>query len=290
MSWTWHKMLVATCVLIVGCAPEATTTYEEGLEAVRSRGKLVMLCVPHQGDVFLRTNLEAGPMPEVGTVDNFVGSDVDLMAGFAERLGVELEIRPTLGSDGLPSHVALIDGIEQGVGDVAAGSLSITEERLTRVDFSIPYYHNRVVVITRASSGIATLADLEGKTASAIAGSSQEGYLKDLGFELGYLHYVDFDLEQFVAVSEGTVDFCAVDEYSADAALQGFSNLKINLQLPVEDAYGVALAKGSSLLEPLNQYLEEVSASGELNQLIQLHASQVPASTDAPEPETEPDA
>jgi membrane-bound lytic murein transglycosylase MltF len=59
----------------------------------------------------------------------------------------------------------LIPGLLQGAGDVAAGNLTITDERSKRVDFSVPHSKNvaEIVVTGPASPILASLDDLAGK-------------------------------------------------------------------------------------------------------------------------------
>jgi len=59
----------------------------------------------------------------------------------------------------------LLPGLRDGSGDMAAGNLTITEERLRRVDFSVPNRRNvvEVVVTGPESPALATLEELAGQ-------------------------------------------------------------------------------------------------------------------------------
>ena len=59
----------------------------------------------------------------------------------------------------------LLPGLRDGSGDMAAGNLTITEERLRRVDFSVPNRRNvvEVVVTGPESPALATLKELAGQ-------------------------------------------------------------------------------------------------------------------------------
>jgi membrane-bound lytic murein transglycosylase MltF len=60
---------------------------------------------------------------------------------------------------------ALLTGLADGVGDIAAGNITITPERAKRVDFSVPERHavTEIVVTGPASPPLATLDDLAGQ-------------------------------------------------------------------------------------------------------------------------------
>lgn len=237
------------------------------LAAVRERGVLRMVCFPHQENVFVHVNLAAGPMPRVGTTENFKGIDVDLINAFAESLGVGLEIHPVHE----PSYAALIPAILAGEGDLAASSLSITEERKKKVVFSDPYFVVKKQVVVREGSPIRSVEDLRGKVASLIPGSSQEEYLKSIGFDPSTFHQAGFTLENYTAVHDGEVDFTVVDSSNAERLIAEVGGLEIAFNFPGEDNYGIALPPGSDLLEPLNRFLAEMKQNGELERIIDRH-------------------
>jgi ABC-type amino acid transport substrate-binding protein len=122
---------VALSLLIVAVGARAGDPPTSTVASVKARGKLVMLCFPHQDNGFISVNLGAGPMPKAGGEKNFQGVDVDIMVGFAQFLGVSLEIR----SISVPSYGELIPALLRGDGDVIASSFSVTAERQKVVDF-----------------------------------------------------------------------------------------------------------------------------------------------------------
>ncbi|MCP4896117.1 MAG: transporter substrate-binding domain-containing protein [bacterium] len=258
VSITWLCILFSANLLLAG-----------DLETVQARGKLVMLCVPHQESIFIRTKADAGVMPRVGTTEQFAGADVELMAGFAELLGVDLEIRPAIGSDGLPSYNELISSLLRGDGDLAASSLSVTPAREAQIEFSVPYFIERPVVVVQRKKGLKSVKDLEGKKAGTISGSSHEEHLIRLGFKKEDIRYAGFMLENILAVDEGDVDFTVVDSRSAYKLVPRFKNLKIAFELDGEDPYAVAVRPGSDLKSLLDKYLEGARQSGRVTSLIQ---------------------
>ncbi|MDY7093269.1 MAG: transporter substrate-binding domain-containing protein [Acidobacteriota bacterium] len=238
------------------------------LAAVRERGKLIMLSVPHQESAFVRTNIERGPMKRQGTAEDFHGVDVEIMKRFADSLGVELEVRPAVAANGIPAYPELFEWLGRGDGDIIASSLTITEQRKQRVDFSRPYHAVYPIVIVRTDSFIEAPEDLDQAIAANLPGSSQEEHLRRLGFTDERIHFKEFTLEAYDAVLEGTADFTLVDSDSAYSFMSENRNLKIAFRLPgVEDPYGYAVPKNSDLLPPLNTFLEELEESGELSRI-----------------------
>lgn len=267
---TWHLGLLSlACAALIGSSPAAPGDLGH-LGRIRAAGNLVMLTVPHQESVFARVELETGPMRAVGTVEHFKGVDVDLMAKFAHRLGVELEVRPATGADGIPIYRELIPALVAGKGDVIASSFSITPERSRLVAFSQPYYSTWAAVVVRSDGPIRLRADLAGKRGAVVAGSSQEQHLLRFGFRPEDLLRTDFQLENYTAVLEGQADFTVQDALSARQKTEDYPELRIAFPLTDDrDGYGFAVPQGSDLLPELDRFVAEIRASGELEQVLE---------------------
>jgi len=257
--------------LLTGCAaPDEEPEKAAGshLAEIREEGKLVMLSFPSMEGSFVRPNLESGkPTQRVGAAEDFAGVEVDLMQRFAERLGVELEIH-TLDA---PGYGPLIPALTEGRADLIASGLSITEERREVVDFAEPYYTVHKLVITREDSEIDSVDDLPGHTAVAIPGSSHEEHLRRLGIAGEDIYPVEFTSEYFTAVEDRDADFAIVDSTTARRNLGNLSRFVVAFQLEGEDPYGWAIPKGSDLRGELGAFLEEVRASGELQEILDRH-------------------
>lgn len=226
------------------------------LSDVKKRGKLIILCFPHQESIFIRTRVEVG-------LGHYDGIDYDLMKGFSEYLGVSLEVLPVK-----PSFAELIPALLAGKGDVIASSFSITAERKKQIDFSDPYFNLRVAVIVSKTSNITSVDGLTGKVGSAVKGGSQEEIMKTIE-GLKDIHYVSFTRWNYDAISEGKADFTLVDEPSARTVLPEYPDLEVAFMLPGQDKYGFAITPGSDLREHLNRYLDEIKRSGKLEKVIQ---------------------
>ncbi len=236
----------------------------QDLARIHKSGKLVMLAFPHQQNTFIRVNLAKGAMVKSGSADYFQGFDVDLMLGFAKKLGVELEIRPV----SEPSYRALIPDLLAGRGDLIASSLAITEERREHVAFSRPYFRAWPVIVTRESNDeIHGLADLKYRVGAVGAGSSHEERLLKMGVATEMLRRYDFTIEAYGAVADGQAEYLMADNSSAATVLKEEKGLKIAFSLPEQHFFGVAVPPGSDLLPALDAYLAEIEKSGELAKL-----------------------
>jgi len=253
------------------------------LANVKARGKLVMVCFANQDDSFVSANLDAMrdrhlKLAEMREPGDFQGVDVELMEGFARKLEVKLEIHSLTSSYG-----ELVPALARGEGDLVANSLTITEKRRESVDFSIPYMIGWEVVVVRPDSPIASAADLKGKKCAVAPGTSLVESFKKIAPEAQLIEK-EFPLATYVAVAEGEAD-CAMSENATPVGgtlAPPQPPLKVAFRVRPFD-YGIAVHKGSDLLGPLNDYLEEARRSGELLRLVKKYKADVYAEV-APTP------
>jgi polar amino acid transport system substrate-binding protein len=80
----------------------------------------------------------------------FVGASVDLWRRVAEHLNWQYQLMP------VAQMSDLLSGLENGAYDVAIGAITITPERLARVDFSYPTHHSGVAAVFARRMGAAS--------------------------------------------------------------------------------------------------------------------------------------
>ncbi|MEE8524334.1 MAG: transporter substrate-binding domain-containing protein, partial [Thermoanaerobaculia bacterium] len=240
----------------------APSVQASDLVDVEQRGRLVMLCWPHQESTFVRRTVELGPEG----LHRFAGIDVDILDAYARHLGVELEVRPME-----KSFAELIPSLLAGKGDVIGSSLTITEKRAEKVAFSVPYFDVRQVVVARRGSGLSSAADLDRRTAAAVPGSSQEESLLALGLENLTILPTEFTLDNYIEVVERNADLAVVDSSSATKVLAKYPQfareLEVAFEFPTPDFYGFAVRPDSDLLQSLDAFLEQLRSTGELGRI-----------------------
>ncbi|RMG37472.1 MAG: amino acid ABC transporter substrate-binding protein, partial [Gammaproteobacteria bacterium] len=84
---------------------------------------------------------------------HYSGLAIDLWQTMAEELGLQFHF---VGVDNVPD---LLNGVAQGRYDLGVGAISITADRLKRVDFTQPYFHSGlgIAVPTQHESSLAGL-------------------------------------------------------------------------------------------------------------------------------------
>jgi membrane-bound lytic murein transglycosylase MltF len=148
----------------------------------------------------------------------------------------------------------LLEGLEEGRGDLVAAGLTITPEREQRADFTEPYLPQvrELVVAHRGADAPATLADLGGREVLVRAGSSYAGHLRALSEELAASggrpievieanrRLVTEDLLEMV--NAGVVDLTVADEHLAEAWAEILPDVDIRKDLAVHSGGSIAWA------------------------------------------------
>jgi ABC-type amino acid transport substrate-binding protein len=256
------------------------------LANLKARGKLIMLSHPTQDSPFVAANLdvmrEKGlKLAELHLPEQFKGAEVDLMKGFAKRLGVALEIHVIV-----EGYDALFPALLRGEGDLVASEITITPKRQEIADFSAPYLSDWLAVVVkreRPKDGkIVSVADLAGRKGAVIGGSSHLEVLRATAPEVK-VQLTSFDLESLEAVEHGDADFTLIEtSVPVGAPLDSMHpDLTVAFRLR-EMGDGIAVRKGSDLRKPLDAYLARLRKSGELKRILDRNGVQAEKKSSAP--------
>lgn len=238
------------------------------LADVKTRGKLIMLAFPAVEDPFVAVDVEAMrtaglKLADMRDPESFHGVDVDLVKGFAQSLGVKLEMRPQTGGYG-----ELLPALLAGQGDLVASRLTITPKRQEAADFSAPYFSQWAVAAVRPDSKLAALSDLKGKRVAVMKGSSHFEFLSALNLN-PEIRLTGYNMESYNAVLESQADYALMDSRAAvgEAVSAQFTDLKVGVRVHRSDQ-GVMVRKGSDLKAALDAYISGLRASGELEKIL----------------------
>ena len=91
--------------------------------------------------LIMATNAEFEPY-EYHEGDKIVGIDVDIAQAICDVLGYELEIEDM-------AFDAILPAVQSGKADFGAAGMTVTEDRLTSVDFTDTYANASQVIIVR---------------------------------------------------------------------------------------------------------------------------------------------
>lgn len=108
---------------------------------------------------------EAGFAPyEYYENGKIIGVDIDIANEIARYTNKKLVVKEV-------AFDSIINELNSGKADFALAGMSITEERLEEVDFSLEYANSRQVIVALKDSNIKTIEDLENKKIAVQLGS-----------------------------------------------------------------------------------------------------------------------
>ncbi len=146
------------------------------------------------------------PMEYRDEKGNLIGFDVDLADEIGKRLGIDILWVPT-------AWDGVILGLQAGKFDMILSTLTITNERAEKIDFSPPYiYGAQIIVVKQETKGINTLSDLKGKVVGTQLGSTGEVAAKKFGGFKDLKLYATYP-EAFTDLAIGRIQALVVDEF-----------------------------------------------------------------------------
>ena len=216
-----------------------------------------------KNEIVFGTNAEFPPFEFVtakGVIGEFDGIDIAIADQIAKDNGMTAKISNM-------EFDSLLIALENGQIDAAIAGMTITEERLESVNFSIPYYTATQVMIVKEGSDITKAADMEGKNIAVIQGYTGEICVSDMGYA-----YTSFKkgTDAIMELVNGKADVVVIDSATAVKYVSDNAGLVI-----VEDAeafaseeYGIAVAKeNTELLEKINASVQKMLDEGKIAEL-----------------------
>ncbi|HBA86475.1 MAG TPA: basic amino acid ABC transporter substrate-binding protein [Geobacter sp.] len=194
------------------------------------------------------------PMEFVDANKKIVGFDIDFMNAVAKEAGFQVAFKNT-------AWDGIFAGVEAGQYDAIISSVTITEERKAKYDFTTPYINiGQILVVPKAEKGT-KIADLKGKKIGAQIGTTGAMEVKKVaGVELKTYDEVGLAFEDMAA---GRIAGVVCDEPTAVTyALQKkeySSKFKIVGKPFTKEAYGIVVKKGNKeLVDLLNKGIAAV--------------------------------
>jgi membrane-bound lytic murein transglycosylase MltF len=184
------------------------------------------------------------------------GAEYELLKKFEEELnakyklkrkhiGIHVHFIPTARNELIPALV-------QGRGDIAAGILTITPERLQQVDFGAPFFRNvaEIVVTGPASPALASIEELAGQKLFVRRSSSYWTHLEALSERLRQQGRAPLELKAapedlqdddlLEMLNAGLVGLAVVDRYKAVTWARVFKRIKPREDLKVHEGGDIA--------------------------------------------------
>ena len=241
---------VVLSVTLAGCAKDDTsTTTEAGVELVKADTLTICTHLPYEPFEFT----EGGET---------VGFDIDVLKLAADRIedGVETEVID-IGWETIVSGEAL----NTGKCDVAAGAMTITDEREAVMDFTDPYFEATQALMTKTGSGITDLEQLAGKTIAVQDATTGADYVKENAPEDATVKTFEDAALMQQAVRTGRADAGVNDNGLLNYFVSQNPDVEVTAEFQTGESYGFSVKKDSN--DELLDVVNEAIASDEYDEV-----------------------
>ena len=215
-------------------------------------------CTGGKKTLVMATNAEFPPY-EYYEGDKMVGIDIEFAEAVAADMGYKLEIIDM-------DFGSLITSIESGKADIAVAAISVTDEKLQRIDFSIPYEKASQLIIVPENSDISSVADLKGGHIGVQNFTTGEIFASDI--EDVTIDSFSNGTQAIEALKKGKIDAVVIDGEPAKVYAERDDGLKIIDEPLTEEEYAIGVAKNNAvLLKKINRSIENLRESGKIDEI-----------------------
>jgi polar amino acid transport system substrate-binding protein len=205
--------------------------------------------------------------------DELTGFETDFANIVGEKLNLDVQFQVIeWGNKFIELEAGAIDAIWNGM---TANVIDRVTERPRHedVDFSYAYMINQQAVVIRAERAdeFQSLDDLAGKTVAVESGSAGQSFAAGVIGDTGIMIELVSQMDTFIEVLAGSVDFLAVDVIKAEE-IAGHGNFADLIIADIETAsefFAIGFRKGDPMIARVNAVIEELFADGTMRTLAE---------------------
>ncbi len=260
-------LAIILCVALVfafaGCGKDAKDTKDDSTPQ-KTESQVETVKTVKSGKLIMATNA-AFPPYEFREGENFAGIDVEIAGIIAKKLGVELEVADM-------EFSSIITAVQADSVDIGMAGMTVTEDRLKEVDFSVSYANGVQSIIVKEGSPIKSVDDLCAEGAkykvAVQLGTTGDIYATDDFGKERVTQYANGN-EAVVALKGGDVDCVIIDNQPAKAYVANNAGLKILDTAYADEDYAICVKKeNTQLKDAIDAALEEMMADGTIDAII----------------------
>lgn len=199
---------------------------------------------------------------------NPIGASVDLAKALGEYLGKEVEIIDT-------PYPSLIPALESRSIDIIISSMTITEERQKKVDFSDPYTTSQLMMLVNKDSKVNSYQDLNSEDVIVVSKTGTIGALwAQTNAPKAQLKNVEEEATAVLEVAQGKGDVFIYDPLSIIRHHENYPDTTraILEPLPNTKGWGVAMRKGEDeLRKKINEFIKTAKEDGTYDKIREDH-------------------
>ena len=237
------------------------TTEQETTEATEAQPTFTTV---EEGKLIMATNAFFPPY-EYYEGEQIIGIDAEIAAAIAEKLGLELVINDM-------EFDSIITAVSTGAADFGLAGMTITEDRLKEVNFSISYATGVQSIIVKEGSTITCVDDLYAEGASYTVGvqlgTTGDIYASD-DFGSDNVTQYPKGAEAVAALQGGEIDCVIIDNEPAKSFVEANEGLVILETAYANEDYAACMAKeNEALLNAINKAIEELIIDGTIDAIV----------------------
>jgi polar amino acid transport system substrate-binding protein len=224
------------------------------------------------GQLVIGMELAYPPFEMTDTANNPTGVSVD----FAKSLGAELGRTVVIEN---MAWAGLIPALETGKIDLIISSMTITEDRQKRIDFSDPYAMSNLALLIYKDSPVQSFADLDqsGRIIAVKKGSTGHIYA-DKHLKNATVMVFDKESVCVLEVVQGKADAFTYDQLTIYKNWQQYPDKTRANLAPYQEApeyWGVAMRKGETeLLGQVNAFIKKYRETGGFDALAETYLTE----------------
>lgn len=216
--------------------------------------------VAHADKIRIATEGAYPPFNMKNTKGELIGFDVDIARALCDEMKADCEI-VAQDWDGI------IPGLLAKKYDAIIASMSITDERKKKVDFTDPYYSNYLRFIAKSGSDLTiSKSGLKDKRLGAQRATISAQHLEDNYRKTAQVKVYDTQDAAFLDLKAGRLDAVLVDAYPGYDWLKKPENSgydHIGDTIDINDKIGIAIRKGDkALAQKFNKALQGILKNG----------------------------
>lgn len=192
------------------------------------------------------------------------GASVMLAEALGNYLGKEIEIVDT-------PYPSLIPSLESGKIDLIISSMTITEEREEKVDFSIPYTTSQLMMLVYVDSPVQSPSDLNDPDVIIASKTGTIGALwAATNAPEAQIKNIDEEATAVLEVSQGKADVFIYDPLSIIRHHENYPDTTraVLEPLPNTKGWGVAMRKGETeLKEQVDAFITQAKTDGTYDEI-----------------------
>jgi polar amino acid transport system substrate-binding protein len=188
-----------------------------------------------------------------------VGFEVDLGRSVAEELGrgaVFLDM----------SFSAILPSLNAGMADMAASTITATEEREKNFSFSRAYFREELRVLYQSQRPVDPAQKFRGRRVACQLGSTMELWLRQNAPDCTTVP-MDSNVQAVEALKAGQVDAVVVDGSQAESFCERNRQLQSVFLARSDRGYAIAFPKNSPLVAQVDRILTAMEKNGKLQRL-----------------------